>query len=116
MNLAQMSITRLRIVLPMLNTQSLFDAYVGLHVLMRKFESIHNKWVDRAQNNFLRKAGIIETELRQRCVTKKITHKRKMGYYIGPREKVNIHTSFSRFLKKYREVESGKKSFYFKRK
>ena len=114
-NLKEVSLDGLRIILPALSTQKLFDASVAIHHLMRAFEKIHTREADLLQNEFVRKASIIENELRNRCVTKKITEKRKRGIKINNIEKISYHSDFRRFLRDYIEKEI-KKIHYVKRK
>lgn len=111
----EMSIDGLRIVIAALSTQSLFDAGVGLHKLMRKYEKNHTPEVDKLQATLLRKASIVENELRMRCVTKKITEKRRRGIVIDGREKIRQHAFFRKWYRSYIERQI-KQSFYFKRK
>jgi len=114
-DLGKISAIRLKIMLPFLSTQALFDAGVGLHQLMIKYQKIHNKHVDRLQNDLVRKASIVEEELRERCVRKKITEKRKRGIKMDNYEKIKQYSHFRKWYQKYIESET-KKIFYVKKK
>ena len=114
-HLGKMSIMSLRLQLPMFSTQTLFDAMVGLTKEQIKYESKFTKEIDKYQNELVRKKSIIEFELRERCVRKKITEKRRRGIVINNWDKIALYSHFTKWLKTYIERET-RKSFYFKRK
>lgn len=111
--LDQVSLEGLRIRLPMYSTKVLFDAIVGFHQLMVKFQKLQNKEADILLRDYLRKSSMLETELRNRCVTKEITNMRRRGIKIDGYQKIMMHSKFKKWLRTFIEREL-KKSFYFK--
>ena len=106
-NLKTISIEGLRILLPAFHTQKLFDCALQIHNYILDC----NKWKDADSvglfvKDLVRKKSILETELRTRCVTKKIHYKRMRGQKIDNYEKIRQHSEFTNFFRNWLEKNS----------
>ena len=109
-NLKIISSEVLRIVIPAFHTQKLFDAALQLHNFILKNNKYQNKEADLLLQDLIRKKSIIEIELRNRCVTKKIYNKRLKGHKIDNYEKIRQHSEFTKFFRDY--LEKNSKRFF----
>lgn len=109
-DLKKISSVGLTLLLPTFHTQRLFEAALAIHNYILDFNKYHNKEVDSLMRDLVRKKSILETEIRNRCVTKKITAKRKRGIKISSYEKMQIHGHFSKWFSHWIESQS-KRSF-----
>ena len=100
-------ISPIGIVLTPVGTQSLFDWALAIHNYLLDSNKLHSaKNIIELQKDLVRKKQIIENELRDRCVTKKITYKRMKGAKIDNYEKMRQHSAFTKFLRDWLEKNS----------